>query len=370
MWRAYVGVVKKEFIQGLRDRNTLRMLFVMPVLQLLLLGYAIQTDVKHLWLDVYDFDRSELSRRLIASLQAGEYFQVSDREAAGDPLPLWQLDQRFKEGRAEMALIIPRDFARTLETQQPVTVGWIADGTDANAARTGIGYAGQILRQFSSNVTGRRPYLQIRSEFRYNPEAESRHFMVPGVVATLLTMLTLMMTSMAIVRERELGTLEQILVTPVSSVTLLFGKLTTFTILAMLIMGISLNLGIWWFHVPFVGSPWLLVAVSLLYLLTTLGIGMFVSTIASTQQQAMFYAWFFSIFTMLTSGYFTPVSNMPMWLQRITLVNPMRYFMDIIRGIMMKGANAMDMHLNILALAIFGVVIFTFSVLRFHKRTA
>jgi ABC-2 type transport system permease protein len=183
-------------------------------------------------------------------------------------------------------------------------------------------------------------------------------------------MLTLMMTSMAIVRERELGTLEQILVTPISSVTLLFGKLTTFTILAMVIMGISLNLGIWWFHVPFVGSPWLLVFVSLLYLLTTLGIGMFVSTITSTQQQAMFYAWFFSIFTMLTSGYFTPVSNMPLWLQRITLVNPMRYFMDIIRGIMMKGATAMDLHLNILALAIFGVVIFTFSVLRFHKRTA
>jgi ABC-2 type transport system permease protein len=194
--------------------------------------------------------------------------------------------------------------------------------------------------------------------------------MVPGVVATLLTMLTLMMTSMAIVRERELGTLEQILVTPIRSVTLLFGKLTTFTILAMLIMGISLNVGVWWFHVPFVGSPWFLVAVSLLYLLTTLGIGMFVSTIASTQQQAMFYAWFFSIFTMLTSGYFTPVSNMPLWLQRITLVNPMRYFMDIIRGIMMKGANASDLHTEILALAVFGVVIFSFSVLRFRKRTA
>ncbi len=369
MWRAYIGVIQKEFRQGLRDRNTLRMLFIMPVIQLLLLGYAIQTDVKHLWLDVYDTDRSELSRKLVASLKAGEYFDVSDMETSGDNAPLWQLDQRFKEGKAEMALVIPQDFARRLETNQPVTVGWIADGTDANAARTGIGYAGQILRQFSSSVTGRQPNVQIRSEFLYNPEAESRFFMVPGIVATLLTMLTLMMTSMAIVRERELGPLEQILVTPISSVTLLFGKLTTFTIMAMMIMGIALTLGILWFHVPFVGSWVFLVAVSLLYLLTTLGIGMFVSTITSTQQQAMFFAWFFSIFTMLTSGYFTPVANMPAWLQRVTLVNPMRYYIEIIRGIMMKGSGVWDLHLDIMALAIFGVVIFTFSALRFHKRT-
>jgi ABC-2 type transport system permease protein len=370
MWRPYIGVVRKELIQFLRDKNALRMLFVMPVIQLLLLGYAIQTDVKKLWLDVYDADRTELSRQLIAALQAGDYFVVTDRQVQSERTPVWQLDERFKRGEAEMALIIPPGFAEQLSTNHPAHVGWVADGTDANAARIGIGYAGQILRKFSSDVTGMRPFVEIRSEFLYNPEGESRNFMVPGIVATLLTMITLMLTAMAIVRERELGTLEQVLVTPVTSFTLLFGKLTMFVMAAMLIMGLSLTVGILWFRVPFVGSPILLVVLSLLYLMTTLGVGMFISTITATQQQAMFYAWFFSIFTMLTSGYFTPVANMPIWLQRITLLNPMRYFIEIIRGIMMKGAGVADLSHDILALAVFGIVIFTFSTLRLGKRLA
>jgi ABC-2 type transport system permease protein len=369
MWRAYVGIIKKEFIQGFRDKNTLRMLFLMPVIQLVVLGYAINTDVKHLALDVYDSSRSESSRQLVASLKSSEYFVISDRQVAEERSPLWQLDERFKQGKAEMALIIPQDFSEKLQKNEAVTVGWIADGSDANAARTGLGYASQIIRTFSSNITGLKPNIHVQSEFLYNPEAESMYFMVPGIVATLLTMITLMMTSMAIVRERELGTLEQVLVTPISSVTLLFGKLTTFTILALFIMGLSLSVGVLWFRIPFVGSPILLVALSLLYLLTTLGLGMFISTMTSTQQQAMFFAWFFSIFTMLTSGYFTPIANMPDWMQKVTLINPMRYFLEIIRGIMLKGAGLVDLHENVIALAVFGIVIFTFSALRFHKRT-
>lgn len=370
MWRAYVGVIKKEFIQGLRDKNTLRMLFFMPVIQLVVLGYAINTDVKHLALDVYDSSRTELSRRLVESLKAADYFIVSDRQIQNERPPLWQLDERFKQGKAEMALIIPQDFSEKIERHEPVTVGWIADGSDANAARTGLGYAAQILRTYSSHITGLTPNIEVRSQFLYNPEAESVYFMVPGIVATLLTMITLMMTSMSIVRERELGTLEQVLVTPISSVTLLFGKLTTFTVIAMFIMGLALTTGVLWFGVPFVGSPILLVALSLLYLLTTLGLGMFISTMTTTQQQAMFYAWFFSIFTMLTSGYFTPIANMPDWLQKITYLNPMRYFIELIRGVMLKGAGIYDLHEDIIALAIFGTVIFTFAALRFHKRMA
>lgn len=368
MLRAYLGIVRKEFIQGLRDPNSLRMLFVVPVVQLLLLGYAVNTDVKNLKLDVYDYDQSEQSRRLIESLRAGGYFIPSDRETPGQQAPLWQLEDRFRHGDAEIALVIKQDFSEKLLEREPVTVGWISDGSDANSARTGTGYAAQIIRRYSNEVTGLNPNLQLRTTTSFNPEAESVNFMVPGIVATLLTMLTLMMTSMAIVREREMGTMEQVLVTPISPITLLFGKLTAFSIIGMVIMGLAMNVGIFWFKVPFVGSGPLLVALSLVYLMTTLGIGMFVSTITSTQQQAMFLAWFFSIFAMLTSGYMTPVTNMPIWLQHITIINPMRFFIEIVRGIMMKGAGISDMWQNIVALLIFGPVIFTFSLLRFHKR--
>lgn len=370
MFRPFIGVIKKEVRQALRDHNTLRMLFVAPVGLLLVLGYAVNTDVKQLAVDVYDSDRSEESRRLVALLAAGGYFTPVDRvfDAANDPI--WNLEERFRSGKAEMALIIPQDFSKKLQLKQPVEVGWITDGTDANAGRTGTGYASQIIRKFSYDEIGMKPNVEIRAQFMFNPEAESVYFMVPGIVATLLTILTLMMTAMAIVREREMGTLEQVLVTPISAVTLLFGKITAFIFTSMIIMGIALNVGVWWFHVPFVGSSVLLIALSLLYLLSTLGLGMFISTITSTQQQAMFLAWFFSISTMLTSGYFTPIANMPMWLQNVTLVNPMRYYIEIVRGIMLKGANFGDLYENVVALAVFGVVIFSFALLRFHKRTA
>ena len=369
MWRAYLGVVKKEFIQAIRNKNNLRMLIIMPVVQLIVLGYAINTDVKHLALDVYDADQTELSRRLVASLKAASYFVVSDQQSSGDYAPLWLLEDRFRLGKSEMALIIPQNFSKQITAGQPVSIGWISDGTDANAARTGMGYASQIVRKFSNAITGLKPNIEIRSDFLYNPEAESVYFMVPGIVATLLTMLTLMMTSMAIVRERELGTLEQVLVTPISTVTFLFGKITAFTATSMLIMGMALSVGVLWFKIPFVGSLPLLIILSLLYLMTTLGIGLFFSTVTSTQQQAMFMAWFFSVFTMLTSGYMTPIANMPDWMQNITLVNPMRYYIEIVRGIMLKGSGVPDLYEHIIALAIFGPLIFTFSALRFHKRT-
>ncbi|MFZ1685256.1 MAG: ABC transporter permease [Candidatus Zixiibacteriota bacterium] len=368
MFRAYFGIIVKELRQALRDRNTLRMLFVVPVVQLVVMGYAVNTDVKKLYLDVYDADNSQLSRELIANLRAAGYFVPSDQQTDADRVPVWQLENRFREGKAEMALIIPNDFSEKLQKGEPVTVGWISDGSDANAARTGTGYASQIVRTFSNRITGMKPNIELRSSNLFNPEAESVYFMVPGIVATLLTMLTLMMTSMAIVREREMGTLEQVLVTPISTITLMNGKITTYVILAMVVMALALTVGILWFHVPFVGSALLLVALSLLYLLSTLGMGMFVSTVTSTQQQAMFLAWFFSIFTMLTSGYFTPIANMPDWLQTITLVNPMRYFIDIVRGIMMKGSTFSDLYEDVIALAIFGPVLFGFSALRFHKR--
>jgi ABC-2 type transport system permease protein len=370
MRRAFVGLLRKEFIQIFRDKFMLRLIFVMPVLQLLVLGYAINTDVKHIQLDVYDFDQSTYSRQLIQALQAGDYFDPALRLSDPVATPLWELDQRFKNGHSEMALIIPPDFSERLSLKDSVTVGLVADGSDANAARAGLGYASQIVRTFSKQVTGMEPPLEVRSSFRFNPESESKYFMVPGVVVTLLTMISMMLTAMAIVREREMGTLEQVLVTPMRPIVLLMGKITAFAILSVFEMCIALSVGMLWFGVPFVGSPILLFALAGLYLLTTLGLGMFVSTVTSTQQQAMFMVWFFSIFTMLTSGFFTPISNMPVWLQQVTIVNPMKYFLVIVRGIIMKGSTLDDLLPNVIALVIFGVTLFAFSILRFHKRAA
>lgn len=369
MLRAYFGLIKKEFIQVWRDHNMLRVIFAMPIIQLLLLGYAVNTDVKLLATDVYDFDQSYLSREFVRSFEPGEYFTTSSR-LTREEMPLWELDDRFRTGRAELALIIPEDFSEKLNLQENVTVGLIADGTDANAAQVGLGYASLIVRRFSEQVTGFSQPVEIRHKFLYNPELESVYYMVPGIVATLLTMVTVMLTSMAIVREREMGTLEQLTVTPISSPALLLGKISTFAFLGMLEMVIALAVGILWFGIPFVGSPLLLLLLSALYLVTTLGMGMFFSTVTSTQQQAMFLAWFFSVFAILTSGFFTPISNMPEWLQYVTHINPMRYFMEVTRGIMMKGAGAVDLAPQIIAMAVYGTVIFTLSALRFRKRTA
>jgi len=370
MLRGYLGLVRKEYIQIRRDPNMLRIIFIMPIIQLLLLGYAVNTDVKLLDTDIYDFDRSRYSREFVRSFESGEYFVPQERLADPATEPLWVLQDRFKKNETQLALIIPENFSEELTRKGNVTVGLIADGSDANTARAGLGYAGQIVRQFSQQVTNLDMPLEIRHKFLYNPELESVYYMVPGIVATLLTMVTVMLTSMGIVRERETGTLEQISVTPISGWVLLLGKITTFALLGLLEMALALAVGVLWFGIPFVGSPMFLFWVSALYLLTTLGMGTFFSTITSTQQQAMFLAWFFSIFAILTSGFFTPISNMPIWIQNITLINPMRYFMEVVRGIMMKGSSPADLLPQILAMAVYGVSVFTLAASRFRKRTA
>jgi ABC-2 type transport system permease protein len=365
MLRSLLGMIRKEFLQVSRDRNLLLIIFAMPLIQLLVLGYAINTEVKLIDLDVYDFDRSALSREFISSMRAGDYFVLHEGDES-----LFALAERFESGDGEMALVIPNDFSRRLTLGRDVTLGLIADGSNANSAAVGLGYAAQMAREFSQEVTGMKPPVEVRSQVLYNPEMESIYFMIPGIIATLLTMITVMITSMAIVREKENGTLEQLMVTPISGAVLLLGKLIPFAIMGLFEMVLALAFGVIWFGVPFAGSPLLLLALSTLYLFTTLGIGLFFSTVTSTQQQAMFFAWFFSVFAILTSGFFTPIANMPHWVQYITYLNPMRYFVSIVRGIMMKASGVMDLHTNIVALVIFGVVIFTIAALRFHKRTA
>jgi ABC-2 type transport system permease protein len=368
MLRAYLGLIRKELIQVRRDPNMLRIIFAMPVIQLLLLGYTVNLDVKNIRLDVYDYDRTQYSRRLVDAMRPGGYFLPDDSTYVLEPRPLWTLESRFKGGDADMALIIPNRFSERITKHRPATVGLMIDGADANQARIGQGYAAQIVERYSRQFTRVSPSVEIREDVLYNPDSESVNYMVPGIVATLLMMVTVMLTAMAIVREREIGTLEQLMVTPISGWILLMGKITTFGLLGILEMAVALALGVLWFGIPFVGSPILLLLLSGLFLVTTLGMGMFFSTVSSTQQQAMFLAWFFSVFAILTSGFFTPIFNMPRWVQVVTYLNPMRYFVVIVRGIMMKDAGISDLYQDILALVVYGTVVFGFSAMRFRKR--
>jgi len=343
----------------------LRIIFVMPIIQLLLFGYVVNTDVRKIGLDVYDFDQSSYSRNLINSMKAGDYFVPDDRKK-----DILSLEEQFKNFNSEMALVIPHEFSQQLIKRDRTELGLIIDGTNANSSGIGLGYAAQITGKFSRDAYQFDMPLTVRYQILYNPEAESVYFMVPGIVATLLTMVTVMLTSMAIVREREMGTLEQLIVTPISITNLMLGKLVPFAILGLFEISVALIIGVLWFNIPFLGSPLLLFVLSLVYLVTVLGIGLVFSTITSTQQQAMFFAWFFSVFAMLTAGFFTPISNMPQWMQYVTYLNPMRFFMSIVRAIMMKGAGLPELLSNIYPLLIYGTVILVFAVSRFVKRTS
>jgi len=363
MIRTTLALVKKEFHQVMRDRIMLRLIFLMPLVQLLLLGYTANTDVKLIYTAIYDFDQSKLSREYIRSFSTGDYFipQVSN-------IPLNEVELGFKENKFNAAMIVPEDFSKNIGRGKPVKIGFMVDGTNANSASIALGYANIITSQFNQRITGLTSPVTLQGKILYNPEAKSVYFMVPGIVATLLTMITVMLTCMAIVREREIGTLEQLMVTPIKTPALLLGKIIPFALIGFLEMSIALAFGVIWFGIPFVGSWSFLYALSFLYLFTTLGVGIFISTIAKTQQQAMFFSWFFSLFALLTSAFFTPISNMPKAIQYVTYINPLRYFMKIVRGIIMKGAFIDALYPEVMALAVFGIIIFSFSWMRFSKR--
>jgi ABC-2 type transport system permease protein len=363
MVRTVVALIRKEFHQVVRDRTMLRLILIMPIVQLLVLGYTVTTEVKQIRTALYDFDRSPQSRDFLRSMTAGEYFVPAEPEP-----DLLDVERGFRRSRYDAALIIPNDFSERLIGMESVEVGLLLDGSNANSASISIGYAGMITARFNERTLGADAFIGLHRQMLYNPDEESRNFMVPGIVATLLTMITIMLTAMAIVREKEIGTLEQLMVTPIATSALILGKTIPFVLLGFLEMSIALAFGIVWFHIPFAGSWGLLYALSFLYLFTTLGIGMFISTISGTQQQAMFLAWFFSLFAILTSGFFTPIANMPEAVRVATYINPLRYFITIVRGIIMKGASIDVLYHEVIALAIYGAAIFSFSWMRFSKR--
>jgi len=365
-------LMRKEFIELRRDPRLFGIVLIAPIIQLTMLGYAASTDVQDVPMVVVDQDGSVESRALVTRFEVSRNFVVIDSLPSVDDIA-----ENLDTGRAWMALSIPRDYGEHVRTGRPATVQVVADGTDANSTNVAIGYAGALVAAYGRELAATRglapPEPLIAADVRvwFNPQLESRDFMIPGILALLLLAVTTNLSSMAIVREKEIGTLEQLNVTPIARWELIAGKLLPYAVLGMLNVLLVVPVAIFWFEVPFRGSMLLLLAMSLIYLMTTLGLGLFVSTISSTQQQAMITASFFFLLPMVfLSGFIFPIENMPTVIQRVTYFIPLRYFLVILRGIFLKGVGLEVLWPQALAMFAWGVGILTLATLRSSKRLA
>ena len=355
-----------------RDPRLLFIVIVAPILQLFLLAYAASTDVREVPVLIVDADRSSASRDVVARFAASATFVIAGVVSSPD-----EIDAYLDHGRAWLAVTIPRGFGDGLHGARPQTIQIIADGSDANSAGVAVGYASNLLAQYGARLMALRgagstgPLIDPRIRVWFNPQLESRHFMIPGVIALLLLVVTTNLSSMGIVREKEIGTLEQLNVTPLTRSELILGKLLPYALIGLVEVGLVVSVAVFWFEIPMRGSVPLLLAMSAVYLLTTLGLGLFVSTISATQQQAMMTATFFFLIPMVfLSGFVFPIENMPVAIQWLTYVIPLRYFLVIVRGIFLKGVGLETFWPEALALTAWGVTILALAIVRSSKRIA
>jgi ABC-2 type transport system permease protein len=365
-------VIVKEFLELRQDPRLFGLVIIAPILQLVMLGYAATTDIRNVPMVVVDQDRTSESRELISRFSSSSSFIVVDAltTQAG-------IDDYLDDGRAWLALVIPSDYAERIRSGRGVAVQVVADGTDANSTNVALGYAGRLVTGYARELVaaqGRGPAEPlIGADVRvwFNPQLESRHFMIPGILALVLLVVTTNLSSMAIVREKELGTLEQLNVTPIARWELIVGKLLPYALLGMVDVLIVVAVAIGWFEVPLRGSLALLLLMCVVYLLTTLGLGLFVSTISATQQQAMMTSSFFFLIPMVfLSGFVFPIENMPAAIQPVTYLIPLKYFLEILRGIFLKGVGLEVLWPQALALLAWGVGILLLATMRSSKRLA
>jgi ABC-2 type transport system permease protein len=367
-------LIQKEFRQVFRDPAMLRIIFVAPIVQLLILSYAATTDVRNIRMVILDDDHTARSRELSRSFFTSETFvEVLPADNSAD------LMERLMRGNADIAVWIPRNYADDIAAGRTAVVSITVDGQNSSTAARAGGYAETVIRMQGAkvleNLSLQRPAFRQRehtvasiSRFFYNPELESRYYMVPAILVILLTLVSGMLTGMAVVREKEIGTLEQLMVTPLTPGQIIAGKVIPFTILALFELGFAGSIAVIWFNVPFIGSVPLLFGCALAYLLVTLGVGLLASEVSSSQQQAMLTVMFYLMFGIMTSGFFYPVENMPRLIYLMTYANPMRYFIAIMRGIFLKGVTPYDVLPNLLPLIGIGIFVFTLAVLRFRRR--
>jgi ABC-2 type transport system permease protein len=364
----------KELIQALRDKRMRITLIIPPIFQLIVFGYAANLDVKHVRTAVRDLDQSVDSRDLIGRFGSSRYFDI-----VAFPQTPEAVKDLIDRGQVLLSMEIPSDFSKKLKKGDTATVQIVVDGTDSNAALLALGYAGQILSTYSTAVLVKRlnqagavgfeeAGVAIESRAWFNPNLESRLFYVPAVIALVAFLIPIILTAQAVVREREIGTLEQIMVTPIRSWELVVGKTAPFAMLGVLDMiGIAL-IGVFWFGVPLNGNPLVLFLGAVLFLISSVSVGLFISTISSTQQQAQIATFFFTLPAVNLSGFAFPIESMPEWVQILTYANPLRYFLVVIRGVFLKGIGLDVLWPQMVALALLGGTMILLSSLRFRKR--
>jgi ABC-2 type transport system permease protein len=382
MWERLKHMLIKEFIQIFRDPRMKAVIFGTPIIQLVVIGYAVTTDVTQVATAVADFDRTQETREIARRFQSSGYFQVV-RWVEDSKVVRTLIDQ----GEVKVAIQFDPGFARDLARGSTAVIQVIVDGTDSNTASVVLDYANRIIAQVNRErlqpllaaravargevapiTPGALPGVELRSRAWFNPDLRSRNYYIPGVIAILIMLTLMMMTAMAIVREREIGTMEQLLVSPIRPAELILGKTLPFALIGFFDVVIITTVAVLWFSVPIRGSLMLLFGTTSLFLLPVLGIGLYISTISKTQQQALMSTFFFFQPAMLLSGFAFPIASMPEAIQYLTYLNPLRYFLVIIRGIFLKGNGADVLWPQMLALFVLGTGVLTASALRFQKR--
>ena len=370
-WRRIREVARKELRQTLRDPRAARIIFLAPIIQLLLFGYAVTTDIRDTPTMIHDQDHSAASRELVQAVTASGYFRIAGYAArAGD------LVEALDHGRAVAALEIPRGFSSDLAAGRQAKVQVLVDGTSSNTALVAQNYLAQIVRRFgmehsaARQAQGALPGVDLRPRAWYNPNLESRVYNVPGVVGNLMMLMSLLLTALAVVRERELGTLEQLMVSPLKPAELIIGKTMPVIVIAFIDLLIITTVAVLWFRIPMRGSFPLLCFASLLYIICGLGIGLLISTVSKTQQEAFLTMFLFFLPAIIFSGLLYPVENMPRVFQYVTLADPIRYYVAVVRAIFLKGATLATLWSQLAVLAVMGVAVLGFATTRFHKTIA
>jgi len=369
-WLRIRELVRKEFIQLFRDRKNRPLLIIAPLVQLIVFGYVVTTDVRDIRVALIDHSRTPNSRRLVDAVDGSKTFRITHR-----PQRSHDLDRLLLLRKIDLGIVIPPDFSSRILRGNTADIQVLADGSMSNMASIRISYMTVLLEEFNARLIHdlyRKPFdygkIDARLRTWYNPNLDSQYFYVPGIVAFLVMLLSLLFTSMAVVRERESGTMEQLIVTPLKPLELILGKTIPFILISQAQMVMVIAFAILWFKIPMVGNAFLLLGATFVFLMSTLGIGLFISTVSKTQQQAVMTNFFFLLPFFMLSGFVFPVANMPLVVQWLTYLNPLQYFLVIVRGIFLKGTGLAQLWPQFIGLAVLGGVVFPAAVNRFKKR--
>jgi ABC-2 type transport system permease protein len=374
MWLRLRAMLVKEFLQVFRDKRTRFLLFGPPIIQMVIFGYAATLEIEHVPMAILDYENSQVSRDFVSRFQGSRYFQVRvqtlDRE---------RVRRMVDHGDVLLAVQVNAGFSEQLRKGQTAPVQVILDASNSNTALVSLGYVNQIASKFSQDyqvemldrtspaIMKQIPSIVLERQPWFNPDLSSQWYFVPGVMGNLITIVIVVLTAFAVVREREIGTLEQIMVTPIGQAEFILGKTIPFFLIGLLDAALITAVGTFWFRVPLRGSLLVLLAGTVLYLFCALGVGLLISTLSENQQQGMVSAFFFLMPAIIFSGFATPISSMPAVLQLFTYADPLRYFIIILRGVFLKGVGFAVLWPQMASLGVFAALMLLASVLRFHK---